>query len=114
MTPEKIAKIKQYQRDYVNRFHEKLEIDWEAMAGVPKVAPSLEELFRIVVEEHGASEDKIRSKERRLDCKGYEKEKAAIKDFCKRVFNYKLDPGSASKLINRDRAMIYHYAFKKV
>lgn len=113
MTPEKIAKIKQYQRDYANRFHEKLEIDWEAMAGVPKVAPSLEELFRIVVEEHGASEDRIRSK-KRLHSRGYHKEKAAIKDFCKRVFNYKLDPESASKLINRDRSLVYYYAFKKV
>lgn len=113
MTADKLGKIKEYQRDYEKRFNERLEIDWFTMKNLPKPIPTLDELFKISVEEHDASEEAIRSK-KRLDSRELKKEKAAVTDFCKKVVHYHLDFTEAAKYINRDRTVIYHYGFRKV
>jgi len=113
MTPEKLGKIKEYQRDYEKRFNEKLEIDWFTMKNLPKPIPTLDELFKISVQEHGASETLIRGK-KRLHSKELKKERAAVSNFCKKVVHYHLDFADAAKHINRDRTLVYYYGFKKV
>jgi adenosine deaminase len=111
MTSQKLSVIKQYQRDYHSKFNERLEIDWHTMNNVPKLIPTLDELFKEVVEEHGASEELIMCG-KRLHSVELSKEKAAVTDFCKKVVHYQLSFYDAAKKINRDRSLIYYYGIK--
>jgi hypothetical protein len=111
MTSEKVSAIKQYQRDYSNKFNEKLEIDWYVMKNVPRFVPTLDELFEKTVKEHGASEELIMSG-KRLNSVGLRKEKAAVTDFCKKVVYYQLSLHDAAKKIRRDRSLVYYYNIK--
>jgi len=111
MTPQKLSVIKQYQRDYISKFNEKLEIDWYRMKNIEMPKPTLDELFKTIVQEHDASEEIIMSR-KRLHSAGLSKEKAAVIDFCKKVVYYQLNFQEASKKINRDRSLIYHYGIK--
>lgn len=114
MTPEKLAKIKQYQKDYENRFGETLEIDWHTMKGLPKNIPTVDELFKKVCAKHGASEEAILSREKRSHSEGMRRERAALAEFSREVLHLRLNTVEAANKIKRDRQVIYYYAFKKV
>jgi hypothetical protein len=111
MTSQKLSVIKQYQRDYHSRFNEKLEIDWFVMKNIQRPIPTLDEIFKTVIEEHNASEELIMSG-KRLHSAGLSKEKAAVTDFCKQVVYYHLNFQEAGEKINRDRSLVYYYGIK--
>lgn len=117
MTANQLNKIKQYQREYMELFGEKLHIDWLSMKQMKAEYTIVDEkkdpekMYRECLSKHNASHEKIISG-KRLDDTSMEKERAAIREFCKDVIFYRIAKKEAARIINRDRTMIYYYAFE--
>lgn len=124
MTVAEMAKVKEYQRDFYEKFNKKLIIDFPGMNGSPKSVriehneninkPTLKRLFDYCVNKYNADVNLIRQREFILRKSKHQNEKLAIEDFCKLVFHYKLNLENAAEMISRDRTCVYHYAgYKK-
>lgn len=117
MEANELRKIKEYQREYENLFGKKLHIDWLAMKNIKaeqiiiEEKPPIEVLFNESVERYKASADKIKAT-RNLKGSRHERERLAVKDFSRNIFFYKINKQEAAEFINKDRTMIYYYAFK--
>ena len=124
MTVGEIAKIKEYQRDFYEKFNKKLIVDFPSMNGSPKSVaveskekinkPTLKRVFEHCVKKHNADATTIRQRDTMLRLSKHQNEKSALKDFCKLVFKYELNVENAAEMINRHRSCVYHYAgYKK-
>ena len=122
MTSLEISKIKQYQDEFYKIFRRRLEIDWRAMNGMRRLTTfrhvkddiiDPNELIKQCAEKYGASVTKIRSRKARLQKGGNERERRAVEDFSKIVVQSRINVGEAAKAINRDRTLIYYYAYEK-
>ena len=118
---EQVSKIKEYQRDFEDRFGKRLEIDWNGMKGLKRrmitfrhvdeqqyVDP--QQLLDECIAKYDASIDKIRDRSTRIHAAGSRKERMALEDYCKVVIESRVNVKEAAKLINRDRTVIYHFA----
>lgn len=123
LTPEQLAKIKEYQRDFEEKFGKKLYISWPEMKGISirtietietgdgiSRFVSLEKLLEDCVNKHGASLEKIKRRDKRTSFADNVAEKHALQDYSKMVLINRLNARKAAALINRDRSVIYHFA----
>lgn len=123
LTPEQLSKIKEYQRDFEEKFGKKLYISWPEMKGISirtvetietgdeiSRFVSLEKLLEDCVNKHGASLEKIKKREKRTCFSENLAEQRALKDYSKMVLINRLNARKAAALINRDRSVIYHFA----
>ena len=123
MTTAELQTIKNYQKEFFKQFHKRLEIDWRAMNGMKRLTTfrhtsdddyvDPEELLKQCAEKYGASIENIKSRKTRLQKGGYEKERRAIEDYSKIVMESRINVGQAAKAINRDRTLLYYYAYEK-
>lgn len=112
--------IKEYQRDFEEKYNMKLQIDWVAMKGMstryyrgynnyyldPKT------ILNECIKNFGASLKKIKDRKNRLHCNGNTKERMAVEAYSRKVIDGNVNLKEAATLINRDRTMLYHYAMK--
>lgn len=123
MTAIELMKVKEYQRDFQEKFNKRLEIDFITMKGVEvtgmdevdtdivaKQEVDLKRLLDTCVTKYEADIDKIKERRKRLQVGAFTKERAAVREFSKLVIYLKANIGEAARLINRDRSVIYHYA----
>lgn len=122
--------IKGFQKEFQNTFGKQLIIDWNAMNGLSDFrkpflrnseividgdigdidgALSLNQILDICVERNGADINKILDRKTRLQKHELVKERNAVIDYSKIVYNNKINVRLAAELINRDRTVIYHY-----
>lgn len=123
MTPEQVSVIKGYQKNYFDRFGERLEIDWLGMKGIKiKNKTSLEEyedklaaqkqlgdILNELVEKNEGNLEIIKTR-RRLSRHLHPKEIRCIAEFSKIVTANRLNKTLAAQLINKDRTMINYYS----
>jgi hypothetical protein len=121
MDTEQVSKIKEYQRDFEERFGKRLEIDWDSMKGVRVRSITYryakeddfidpEQVLMECINKYGASLDKIRDRKTRIHAAGSRRERKAVEEFSKAVIESRINIKEAATLINRDRTMIYHFA----
>ena len=118
MTSAQICKIKIYQREFLETFDKKLEIDWEAMNGITKydteVPLNTEEAMKVLLDncinKHGADLNKLLDRKRKLHHHDFINERLALIEYSKTVFDNNVNKIKAAKLINRDRTLLYHFA----
>ena len=121
MDTEQVSKIKEYQRDFEERFGKRLEIDWDSMKGVRVRSITYryakeddfidpERVLMECIKKYGASLDKIRDRKTRIHAAGSRRERKAVEEFSKAVMESRINVKEAATLINRDRTMIYHFA----
>jgi hypothetical protein len=121
MDTEQVSKIKEYQRDFEERFGKRLEIDWDSMKGVRVRSITYryakeddfidpEQVLMECIHKYGASLDKIRDRKTRIHAAGSRRERKAVEEFSKAVIESRINIKEAATLINRDRTMIYHFA----
>jgi hypothetical protein len=124
MTSEQLSVIKGYQKDYQNKFGDKLEIDWLGMkkikltqlfpldvyANNDAVNRKIDDILNETVKKHDANLDVIKTAKR--IGKQFPKEKMALVEFARIVKANGLDCAVAANLINKDRTMIYHYSYE--
>jgi hypothetical protein len=133
MTAAELGKIKSYQREFKELFGKRLEIDIALMNGSDiKLKPVVEKIIykyqKIMRDEtdlmekflqqcvmlHGADMQKVKSKHIRCDHLSYRREKRALIDYSKGVFEQRFNVSKAAAVINRDRTMLYHFAKTKL
>ena len=112
--------IKEYQRDFEDKYGMKLHIDWVAMKGMPAsysrsytnyyLDPQV--ILDECVKEFGANIDRIKDRKVRLHNNGNVKERMAVEAYSRRAIDGNVNLKAAAQLINRDRTMLYHYAMK--
>lgn len=116
MDAARLMFIKRVQREYIEKFGDKLEIDWSLMNKEDsptkqyndKVALSkLEELCK----ENGTTISNIRNN--RIYFTMFPKESKVLIDWCHWIRKNNYREHMACKLINKDRKLIYYYANKK-
>jgi hypothetical protein len=120
MDSTQLFTVKEYQRDFEEKFGVKLHIDWVAMKGMSiryhraynNYYLDPKDILNECVKEYGASLRKIRSRKTRLHCNGNAKERMAVEAYSRRVIDGNVNLKTAAELINRDRTMLYHYAMK--
>ena len=121
MDTEQVSKIKEYQRDFEERFGKRLEIDWDSMKGVRVRSITYryakeddfidpEQVLMECIKKYGANLDKIRDRKTRIHAAGSRRERKAVEEFSKAVIESRINIKEAATLINRDRTMIYHFA----
>lgn len=121
MDAEQVSKIKEYQRDFEERFSKRLEIDWDTMKGPRKCSITFrhfkeqdfidpEQVLLECITKYGASLDKIKDRKTRIHAAGNRRERKAVEEFSKAVIESRINVKEAATLINRDRTMIYHFA----
>lgn len=122
MTAPELSVVKEYQRDFQEKFGKKLYIDWMGMNGVEVVSvnseeetgmtfPSLEALLVYCTEKYGADINVLKSRDKRIHFGSkLSKEKAALVEFSKIVIKNRLNARKAAEIVNRDRTVIYHFA----
>lgn len=123
MTSEQLSVIKGYQKDYQNRFNDKLEIDWLSMKNIQaryvipvetyeeelsKMDKKIDEILNDAVVRHNADLNIIKTR-KRID-KQFPRERNALIEFARAVRVNRLNYRIAADLINKDRTMIYHYS----
>ena len=126
MTAAELTAVKQYQRDFEEKFDRKLLIDWAGMNGVvfnsvteaidsvkeehniDVGSGDIQDIFDGCVKKHRASKTKILNRKNRLFLNSSLKERNALKEFCQIVIKYKLSTIQAGKIINRNRTCVYH------
>lgn len=112
--------IKEYQRDFEEKYGMKLQIDWVAMKGMSiryhraynNYYLDPKDILDECVKEFGASLRKIRDRKTRLHFNGNSKERMAVEAYARKVLDGNVNVQAAATLINRDRTMLYHYAMK--
>jgi hypothetical protein len=118
---QEVSKIKEYQRDFEERFGKRLEIDWDTMKGARTRSITYryareedfidpEQVLMECVTKYGASLDKIKDRKTRIHAAGNRRERKAVEEFSKAVIESRINVKEAATLINRDRTMIYHFA----
>jgi len=120
MDSTQLFTVKEYQRDFEEKFGVKLHIDWVAMKGMSiryhraynNYYLDPKDILNECVKEYGASLRKIRSRKTRLHCNGNAKERMAVEAYSRKVIDGNVNLKTAAELINRDRTMLYHYAMK--
>jgi len=120
MDSTQLFTVKEYQRDFEEKFGVKLHIDWVAMKGMSiryhraynNYYLDPKDILNECVKECGASLRKIRNRKTRLHCNGNAKERMAVEAYSRRVIDGNVNLKTAAELINRDRTMLYHYAMK--
>lgn len=120
MDSNQLFTVKEYQRDFEEKFGIKLHIDWVAMKGMSmrynraynNYYLNPKDILDECVKEFGASLRKIRDRRTRLHCNGNAKERMAVEAYSRRVIDGNVNLRTAAQLINRDRTMLYHYAMK--
>jgi hypothetical protein len=124
MTSEQLSVIKGYQKDYQNRFGDRLEIDWLGMKKIKLkqlvpldvykddvvVNKELEDILNEAVEKYKANLNIIKTTKR--IGKRFPKERRALVEFARIIKANRLNYESAANLINKDRTMIYHYSYE--
>jgi len=126
MNSTQLLTIKEYQRDFEEKYNIKLHIDWIAMKGMPSsynrfyncrnsyrnyyLDPQV--ILEECVKEFGANLGRIKDRKVRLHNKGNIKERMAVEAYSRKVIDGKVNLKTAAKLINRDRTMLYHYAMR--
>ena len=121
MDAGQVSKIKEYQRDFEERFGKRLEIDWDAMKDVKIRSITFrhfkeneyidpEQVLMECITKYGASLDKIKDRKTRIHAAGNRRERKAVEEFSKAVIESRINVKEAATLINRDRTMIYHFA----
>lgn len=111
MTPEELSKVKEYQRDFEERFGKKLHIDWTEMKQLSMdfVKMPLEDVLKYCVQKHGADEEKLKKREKRSNYRDNHAERNALREYSKIVISNSLNVAKAATLINRHHSMIYHF-----
>jgi hypothetical protein len=120
MDSNQLFTVKEYQRDFEEKFGIKLHIDWVAMKGMSiryhraynNYYLDPKDILNECVKEYGASLRKIRNRKTRLHCNGNAKERMAVEAYSRKVIDGNVNLKTAAELINRDRTMLYHYAMK--
>lgn len=120
MDSTQLFAVKEYQRDFEEKFGVKLHIDWVAMKGMSiryhraynNYYLDPKDILNECVKEYGASLRKIRNRKTRLHCNGNAKERMAVEAYSRKVIDGNVNLKTAAELINRDRTMLYHYAMK--
>lgn len=120
MDSTQLFTVKEYQRDFEEKFGIKLHIDWVAMKGMSiryhraynNYYLDPKDILDECVKEYGASLRKIRNRKTRLHCNGNAKERMAVEAYSRKVIDGNVNLKTAAELINRDRTMLYHYAMK--
>jgi hypothetical protein len=120
MDSTQLFTVKEYQRDFEEKFGVKLHIDWVAMKGMSiryhraynNYYLDPKDILNECVKEYGASLRKIRNRKTRLHCNGNAKERMAVEAYSRKVIDGNVNLKTAAELINRDRTMLYHYAMK--
>ena len=120
MDSTQLFAVKEYQRDFEEKFGVKLHIDWVAMKGMSiryhraynNYYLDPKDILNECVKEYGASLRKIRNRKTRLQCNGNAKERMAVEAYSRKVIDGNVNLKTAAELINRDRTMLYHYAMK--
>ena len=118
---QEVYVIKEYQRDFAERFGKRLEIDWRSMKCFKKSSITYrhtkegdyidpEQVLMDCVTKYGASLDKIKDRKTRIHAAGNRRERKAVEEFSKAVIESRINVKEAATLINRDRTMIYHFA----
>lgn len=123
MGAQEVFKIKQYQRDFEQKFGKKLYISWPEMKGVvPRISVdeiekedvtvdlTQEEILIEVVTKHNTTLEAIRDRSKRVHVGPRKNERRALIEFSKIIVTNRMHMGDASKLINRDRSTLYHFA----
>jgi len=124
MTTQELMKVKEYQRDFEEKFGKKLYISWAEMKGVlPRIAiaemyeepetineVTPEEILDEIVMKHGTTVEAIRDRSRRVNAEMKERERNALIEFSRIIVKNRIKRGYAAKLINRDRTLLYHFA----
>jgi len=112
--------IKEYQRDFEEKYNVKLHIDWVAMKGMSasynrsynNYYLDPQAILDECIKEFGADIKKIRDRKARLHNNGNVKERMAVEAYSRRAIDGNVNLKAAAELINRDRTMLYHYAMK--
>ena len=120
MDSTQLFAVKEYQRDFEEKFGVKLHIDWVAMKGMSiryhraynNYYLDPKDILDECVKEYGASLRKIRNRKTRLHCNGNAKERMAVEAYSRKVIDGNVNLKTAAELSNRDRTMLYHYAMK--
>jgi len=123
MGAQEVLKIKQYQRDFEKSFGKKLYISWPEMKGVvPRISMddieredvtvemTAEEILIELVAKYDTTLDAIRDRSKRVHLGPRRKERSVLIEFSKIIVANRMHMGNASKLINRDRSTLYHFA----
>lgn len=110
----KLAKIKEWQREYERLFGEKLIIDFELMAQNKPV--NQEEILHNKLIEfcatYDTTVDNVVNRDKRIG-KTKPRERKVLVDYSLFVFRHNFGLQLASEIIKRDRTAIYYYAYKK-
>ena len=126
---QRLDVIKEFQKVYLEKFGEKLILDFPAMKGLRK-----EEKFRIrmgkialrrnvkirevksffakCVKQHNADKRKITSS-LTLGCVRNKREIKALRDFTRHAIEKKWDMNLCTRVVNRQRTGLYYYLTKK-
>lgn len=118
---QEVYVIKEYQRDFAERFGKRLEIDWHSMKCFRKSSITYryakegdyidpEQVLLECVNKYGASLEKIKDRKTRIHAAGFRRERLAVEEFSRAVIESRINVKEAAALINRDRTMIYHFA----
>lgn len=120
MDSNQLFAVKEYQRDFEEKFGTKLHVDWVAMKGMSvryhraynNYYLNPKDILDECIKEFGASLRKIRDRRTRLHCNGNTRERMAVEAYSRKVIDGNVNLKEAATLINRDRTMLYHYAMK--
>lgn len=113
MNAQQLHFIRQLQKQYEDKFGEKLHIDMLRMKGVQirvttHSVKGLENCVRELEKKHGVKLDTIRKLKRTI---GFhrQKERAFLADFCIAILENRWNTGKAMEYIGRDRSTFYYY-----
>lgn len=113
MTVQEIASIKEYQRDFKEKFNKRLEIDFNLMNEVDDLSlgkKSLEEFLKDCTNKYNADIDKILNRKENLSKSTSNKERLALTEYSRAVITNRISTVQAAKVIKRDRSCLYYFA----